>query len=188
MTWTKRDGWIGGLITGRSLLYSLGCFHWMNLLEFSVKSGKHSIRTLSLVQNRMRFFKKPAKKYSRFQWGVKLRNAPFFCDKLSFILFWSPFFLSAYIFTAPTCTTTITTSNRVHQMINPDLIKLPYFADFAQTGDKGRWKDAQRQGEDRATLRKTLFFLYLFDLTMILIKSFFNCMVPPFLGARMGIK
>jgi len=33
--------------------------------------------------------------------------------------------------------------------------KLPYFADLTQRGDRG-WKQAQRQGEDRITLRKTL--------------------------------
>jgi hypothetical protein len=37
----------------------------------------------------------------------------------------------------------------------PGLIKLPYFADLTQRGDRGR-KEAQRQGEDRMTLRKTL--------------------------------
>jgi hypothetical protein len=36
----------------------------------------------------------------------------------------------------------------------PGLIKLPYFADLTQRGDSG-WKEAQRQGEDRMTLRKT---------------------------------
>jgi hypothetical protein len=37
----------------------------------------------------------------------------------------------------------------------PDLIKLPYFADLTQRGDSGR-KEAQRQGEDMMTLKKTL--------------------------------
>jgi hypothetical protein len=42
----------------------------------------------------------------------------------------------------------------------PDLIKLPYFADLTQRGDRslkeeiGDEKRAQRQGEDRMTLRK----------------------------------
>jgi hypothetical protein len=31
----------------------------------------------------------------------------------------------------------------------PDLIKLPYFADLTQRGDRG-WKQAQRQGENKA--------------------------------------
>jgi hypothetical protein len=35
----------------------------------------------------------------------------------------------------------------------PDLIKLLYFADLTQRGDRGL-KEAQRQGEDRMTLRK----------------------------------
>jgi hypothetical protein len=37
----------------------------------------------------------------------------------------------------------------------PDLIKLPYFVDLTQRGDRGS-KEAQRQGEERITLRKTL--------------------------------
>jgi len=93
------------------------------LLEFSVKSGKHNTRTLSLVQKRWDFFKNLQKSTLAFKRGRgrgELSNAPsfFFRYKLSFILFWSPlsFFLSAstaaryYTFTAPpTCTTTIIT-------------------------------------------------------------------------------
>jgi hypothetical protein len=37
----------------------------------------------------------------------------------------------------------------------PGWIKLPYFADLTQREDRG-WKEAQRQGEDRVTLMKTL--------------------------------
>jgi hypothetical protein len=33
-------------------------------MEYSVKSGKHNTRTLSLVQNRARFKKRPANKYT----------------------------------------------------------------------------------------------------------------------------
>jgi hypothetical protein len=47
-------------------------------LEFSVKSGQNGNSSLSLVQNRVRFKKKPAKKYIGLQQGVKLRNAPLF--------------------------------------------------------------------------------------------------------------
>jgi hypothetical protein len=39
----------------------------------------------------------------------------------------------------------------------PNLIELPYFADLTQRGDRG-WKEAQRQGEDKMTLRKTVSF------------------------------
>ncbi len=48
--------------------------------------------------------------------------------------------------------------------------------------------DAQRQGEERVTLWKTLFLLYFYDLRMML-NPFFICMVPPFFGggARMGL-
>jgi len=49
---------------------------------FSIKSGKHSTRTLSLVQIWVRFKKNPAKEYLGLQGGgrkgVKLKNAPFF--------------------------------------------------------------------------------------------------------------
>jgi hypothetical protein len=64
----------------------------------------------------------------------------------------TPFSLSAtivatYIFTAPTCTTTITTLQP-----RADLIKFPYIADLSQRGDMGEW----RQREDWVTLRKNL--------------------------------
>jgi hypothetical protein len=36
-----------------------------------------------------------------------------------------------------------------------DLIKIPYFADTTERGDRW-WKEAQRQGEDRVTLEITL--------------------------------
>jgi hypothetical protein len=37
----------------------------------------------------------------------------------------------------------------------PGLIKFPYFAVLTQRGDR-EWKEAQREGGDRVTLRKTL--------------------------------
>jgi len=37
----------------------------------------------------------------------------------------------------------------------PDLIEFPYYAVLTQGGDRG-WKEAQRECEDRMTLRKTL--------------------------------
>jgi hypothetical protein len=57
---------------------------------------------------------------------------------------------ATYIFTAPTCTTTIITSNLVHYMLSFtisywDLIKLPYFADLTQREDRG-WKEAPKTG------------------------------------------
>jgi hypothetical protein len=64
----------------------------------------------------------------------------------------------------------------------PDLIKLPYFAYLTQRGDMG-WKEAQRQGEDRMTLKKTLLpNLSLFSSEQILVyvevplrAEFLNC-------------
>jgi hypothetical protein len=38
-----------------------------------------------------------------------------------------------------------------------DLIKFPYFVDTTEGGDRG-WKQAQREGEDRVTLRITVMF------------------------------
>jgi hypothetical protein len=131
------------------------CCMKRHIIEFSVKSGKHGTRTLSLVQNRVRFLKTWKRSILASNRGWNSEMHPFFCGKLSFILFWPPLplFLSAstaaaYIFIAPTCTTIIISSN-------PDLVKFPYLANLSQRGDKG-WKEAQRQGEDRVTLRKTL--------------------------------
>jgi len=50
----------------------------LNIIEFSIKSRKQGTSTLSLVQNRVRFLKKPVKKYISLQGGVKLWNAPYF--------------------------------------------------------------------------------------------------------------
>ncbi len=92
------------------------------ILELSIKSGKHGTRTLSLVQNRVRFQKILEKSTLAFKGGgVQTQKCSTFCAKLSFILFRPrlSFFLSAstaatYIFTAPTSTTTIITWNLVH--------------------------------------------------------------------------
>jgi hypothetical protein len=40
----------------------------------------------------------------------------------------------------------------------PDLIKLPYFADLTQKRGWGVKREDQRQGEDRMTLMKTLYY------------------------------
>jgi len=76
-----------------------------------------------------------------------------FGGKLSFILF--SFFLStspaaANIFTALTCTATIITL-KLH-----NLIKFHYFANITERGGDRGWKQAQREGEDRATFQITL--------------------------------
>jgi len=65
--------------------------------------------------------------------GGTQKNTIVLGDKLSFILFWHPFsfpmsatIAATYIFTVPTCTTTITT-------LEPcaDLIKFPHIADLS---------------------------------------------------------
>jgi hypothetical protein len=102
---------------------------------------------------------------------VKLRKAPFFSGKLSFILFWPPSSVS-FCLSASTAATYIFTCSYLYNYysysptlcikcwVSPfhtqeDSIKFPYFADLTQRGDRG-WKEAQRQGEDRVTLQKTL--------------------------------
>jgi hypothetical protein len=83
-------------------------------LEFSIKSEKYSTRTLSLVQNRLTFLRKLRKSTLAFMGGETQKSTILFCGKLSFILFWplfpfswAPPLLLTYIFTSPTCTTTI---------------------------------------------------------------------------------
>ncbi len=142
-------------------------------LEFSVKSGKHGTRTLSLVQNRVRLLKKSCKKkYISLRSGVKLRNAPFLLlnwassssfDPL-FPFSWAPPLLLHTFSTVPTSTTTIITSNLVHQLLNfsssyPDLIKLHYFVDLTQRGDRG----GERRPKDRVKpgwLQEKLYWMW----------------------------
>ncbi len=90
-----------------------------------------------------------------------------FGAKLSFILFWPVLLFperlhwchiyfhcshmyNHYIYLQPCVLNAIKTFSISY----PDLIKLPYFAD-REWRDRG-WKEAQRLGEDRMTLRKTL--------------------------------
>ncbi len=64
--------------------------------EFSVKSRKHSTRTLSLVQNRVRFkenLQESKLALGRRGSGVKLRNAPFFLCQTEFHPVLTPCFL-----------------------------------------------------------------------------------------------
>ncbi len=132
-----------------------GCCMKRHIIEFSIKSGKHSTRTLSLVQIRVRFFKTWKRSTLAFNKGWNSEMHHFFGGKLSFILFWPPLslFLSAstaatYIFIAPTCTTIIISSH-------PDLVKLPYLRTSVKEGIRG-----ERRPKDRAktgvTLMKTL--------------------------------
>jgi hypothetical protein len=57
-----------------------------------VKNTQH--QTLTLVPNQVRLKQNLQKYILAFNRGVKLRNAPFFCDKLNFIQFYPPFFFS----------------------------------------------------------------------------------------------
>ncbi len=90
------------------------------ILELSIKSGKHGTRTLSLVQNRVRFQKILEKSTLAFNGPPNSEMHQFLCQtEFHPVLTRLSFFLSAstaatYIFTAPTCTTTIITWNLVH--------------------------------------------------------------------------
>ncbi len=68
-------------------------FDYFKTIEFSVKSGKHSTKTLSLVQNKVRFKKNLQKCTLAFKGegrgGGTFKRA-IFGGKHSFILFWPP--------------------------------------------------------------------------------------------------
>ncbi len=120
---------------------------------------------------------------------MKLRNATIFLWQAeSFIImswprplsyFMSTSTLLAYIFTAPTCTTTIITLKpcalyaEFQHCIPKFYIKLPYFADLTQRGDRG-WQEAQRQGDlkENSTIAIYIclfqwYFVWLFSLSYI---------------------
>jgi hypothetical protein len=89
------------------------------LVEFSVNSGKQGTSTLSLVQNRVRLKKTLQNSTLAFN-GESNSEMRFLCQtEFPQVLTGLSFFMSAstvakYIFTAPTSTTTIITSNLVH--------------------------------------------------------------------------
>ncbi len=60
---------------------------FLEKVEFSLKSGKHSTRTLSLVQNRVRFYKNLQESKLAFQGRLNSEMHLFFCAKLSSIQF-----------------------------------------------------------------------------------------------------
>jgi hypothetical protein len=54
------------------------CCMKRHIIEFSVKSGKHSTKTLSLVQNQVRFFENLEKKYISLQQGDETQKCTIF--------------------------------------------------------------------------------------------------------------
>jgi len=109
------------------LFYHNSTMNWQYfhlILGFSIKSGKHGTKSLSLVRNRVRFQKKkPAKKYTLLAFNGRSNSEMhhFLCQTEfhpvltpSFSFFLSASIAATYIFTAPTCTTTTITSNLVH--------------------------------------------------------------------------
>jgi hypothetical protein len=89
--------------------YVITIILYLEYLEFFMKLGKHSIRTLSLVQNWVRFpKKKPANKYISIQGKENSEKHQFFVSSPALSFFLSASIAAAtYIFAAPTCTTTI---------------------------------------------------------------------------------
>jgi len=145
------------------------------VLEISVKSGKDSASTLSLVICRVRFKKKTAKKYISIQWGGETKKTINFDDSwvspsLSFlperlhcydIDFHCSYLYSYYIIPLKPCALNAEIQRFVlsFSISYWDLIKFPYFTDSTKRGVR-RWKEAQRQGEDRVNLRISLLYIY----------------------------
>jgi hypothetical protein len=73
----------------------------------------------------------------------------FFSIKFTFSMYNFP--ETTYSFTAPT----YTTARITFSISYPAFKKIPYFVDPTLRGGRG-WKEAQRQGQDKVTLRKTL--------------------------------
>jgi hypothetical protein len=143
-------------------LHSIGLSFYapFELIEFYVKSVKHGTVSQNLVQNGLRL-KIHVKKYIRIIQSVYWGMHDFFCQtEFHPILIHLSFFLSAstgatYIFTTPTCTTTMVTSNcaltaEFQDFNKTSLLCRPHSK--SQRGDK-EWKESQRQGEDMMTLR-----------------------------------
>jgi hypothetical protein len=95
-----------------------------------------------------------------------------FCFDPVFLFFLTTSTAVTYIFTAPTCTTTIITLepwalNAEFQHFIPRFNKTSLLADLTQRGDR-RWKDAQRQGvKTWWLLRKTLLWIRLDYVMMV---------------------
>jgi hypothetical protein len=159
--WTT--GW---LLAGISLVEFDACCtdgeesRLQQTLEYSVKPGKHSTTTLSLVQNRAWDSKKTCRKVQQpsnsemhhFLCRTEFHPSFLFPERLHscYIYFHCSRMYNYYNYLDPCAL-----NAEFQHLIPKSLIKLPYFADLTQTGDRG-WKEAQRQGEDRMTLRKTL--------------------------------
>jgi hypothetical protein len=125
----------------------------LQAIEFSIKVWKTQHQNPEFGPRQGEIQKILQKSTLAFKGGETQKCTNFLGGKLSFILFWPllSIFLRAstavtYIFSAPIYTTTIIT-------LQSYLIKFPYF----QRGDSG-WKEAQRQGEDRVTLMKTIIY------------------------------
>ncbi len=112
-------------------------------LEFSIKSGQHGNNSLSLVQNRVRFKKNLQKSTLPFNRVSNSETHQFLCQtEFDPILTRHSFFLSAsaaatYIFTAPTCTTTIITS--IPRLYKTSFLCAPR-SKRVKTGPKTGWR------------------------------------------------
>ncbi len=135
-----------------------------NIIEFPLKSGKHSTWTLSLFQNRVRLWKK---NILSLQTGGQTQKCTTFCAKLSFNMFWNrlsffperlhwcyiyfhcPYIYNYYNYHEPCAL------NAEFQHFIPRFNKTSFLLQTSVKEGIGGEKQAQRQGEDRMTLRKT---------------------------------
>jgi len=140
----------------------------MNILKLSVKWKKHSTKTLSLVIHKVRLKKKRAKKYISIQRGMKPSNlvVNWISSYLSFFLSTST--VATYIFTNPNRTIIIISLEPCALNVEFQHFIVSYSISYETYQNvfilliplkKGirRWKEVWRQGEDKATLRITLF-------------------------------
>jgi hypothetical protein len=131
------------------------------------------MRTLSSVNNRVKFENNLQKKNINIQGGLKFRKPSTLL--VNWVSSWLSFVLSSsiavtYIFTACTCipsyyrySETLCIKFWVSAFHTQDLIKFPYFTDNTESG-VWWWKEAQTQGEDMVTLRISLLIGFLYGL------------------------
>ncbi len=124
-------------------------------IRISVKSGKDSTSTLTLVIHRVRFVKSLQKSTLAFKgrWNSGSPCLSFFLERLHccYIDFHCSYRYSYYNSSRTLCIKCWVLHFVLSFSIScRDLIKFPYFADTTKRGVRG-WKEAQRQGEDRVT-------------------------------------
>ncbi len=140
----------------------MNALHRCNRVIRKVRKTQH--QTLILVIHRWDYKKKLAKKYISIQRGMELRKPSILvvnCVSSCLTFFLSTSTSATYIFTAPNCTTTIIilepcALNAEYEHFILRFIKMSLLCRYFVKEGIGGWKEAQRQGEDRVTLRITL--------------------------------